>query len=288
MVSGTRPAMGKEERIPMSGPITLNFQDRALTIAGELRDVSLSGLRVEHDCGWLQPGAVARIQYANVQKGARVVWVCRVGDRFQSGLLHQDTYLITRAMAGDEMAFSELVSPYLRNLYLTILSVLRNTADAEEAMQETLIKVIRHLDQFRLGNDFKPWLYRIATREALKRLRWNRRHAQVLTTGNDEGESTQTLIERIADPNGSPAEILERKEFAASISTALESLGEKYRQIFIACDLHQVPVTEAARHIGINIDTANTRLHRARILMRKQLRDLDRRHTPRDVQQAAV
>jgi RNA polymerase sigma-70 factor (ECF subfamily) len=280
--------MGKEERIPMSGPITLNFQDQGLTIAGELRDISLSGLRVEHDCGWLQPGAVARIQYANLQKKARIVWVRRVGDRFQSGLLHHDTYLIARALAGDEMAFSELVSPYLRNLYLTILSVLRNTADAEEAMQEALIKVMRHLDQFRCGNDFKPWVYRIASREALKRLRWNRRHAQVLAAGDYEGESTQNLIENVVDPNGSPAEILERKEFAASVSMAIESLGEKYRQIFVACDLRQIPVTEAARHIGINIDTANTRLHRARILMRKQLRDLDRRRTSRDAQQAAM
>jgi len=89
----------------------------------------------------------------------------------------------------------------------------------------------------------------------------------------EDDDSEQKLVEQIADPGRSPAEILERKEFAAAISAAVESLNEMYRQIFVACDLRQAPVTEAARLLGINIDTANTRLHRARLLMRQRLRE---------------
>lgn len=283
MVSGTTPAMGKDERIPVSGPITLILEDRALKINGELKDVSPSGLRIEHSCAWLQPGSVARIQYADLERKVRVIWARNVGARFQSGLLHQEAYLIARARAGDETAFAELVSPYLNNLQLVIQSMLRNSADAEEAMQEALLKVTLHLDKFRCGNDFKPWLYRIATREALKRLRWNRRHIHDLPESSDEEDSHagQSRLEKIADPGDTPADVLERKEFAFAISIALRSLGEKYRQIFTACDLRQLPVIQAARQIGINIDTANTRLHRARLLMRKQLRDLDRQSKSR-------
>jgi RNA polymerase sigma-70 factor (ECF subfamily) len=288
MVSGTRPTTGPEERIPVSGPIKLIFEDRALTISGELKDVSLSGLRVEYGCALIQPGVVARIQYASRQKKARIIWVRSIGERFQAGLLHQETYLISRALAGDDTAFAELVNPYLHNLRLAILSMLHNTADAEEAMQEALLKVTLHLNQFRTGNDFKPWLYRIATREALKRLRWNRRHTHDLRQMEDEdGKSAQNVLETIVDPAGTPAEVLERKEFAAAVSIALESVSEKYRQIFIACDLHQVPVTVAARRLGINIDTANTRLHRARLLMRTKLQKLDRRTKFPGGQQAA-
>jgi RNA polymerase sigma-70 factor (ECF subfamily) len=87
----------------------------------------------------------------------------------------------------------------------------------------------------------------------------------------EDDDSDPKLIERIADRAGSPAEILERKEFAAAITSAVNSMNEIYRQIFIACDLRQLSVIEAARSLGINIDTANTRLHRARLLMRKQL-----------------
>jgi RNA polymerase sigma-70 factor (ECF subfamily) len=278
MVSGTRPAMGKDERRPMSGPITLIFNDPAHTVAGELKDLSPSGLRVEHGCARLIPGIVAQIQYANLEKKVRVIWARHVGNRFQSGLLHLEAYLIACALAGDEMAFANLVSPYLRSLQLVVQSMLHNSADAEEAMQEALLKVTLHLNQFRFGNDFKPWMYRIATREALKRLRWNRRHAHDLPECDDEESHLKhSRLEQMADPGGTPADMLERKEIAAAISTALGSLSAKYREIFIACDMRQLPVTKAARRIGINIDTANTRLHRARLLMRKQLGDLDRK-----------
>lgn len=292
MVSGTRLAMGKDERIPVSGPITLVLEDRALTINGELKDVSPSGLRIEHSCAWLQPGSVARIHNANLEKKMRIMWVRDFGDRIESGLLHQDTYLIERARAGDGEAFAELVGPYLPALHRTLRSMLHNPADAEEAMQEALLKVTRHLDRFRSGSDFRPWLFRIATREALKHLRWNRIHSHDLLYAQEkDGGCEQKLIEQIADPGGSPAEILERKEFITAISAALESLNEIYRRIFVACDLRQVPITEAARLFGINIDTANTQLHRARLLMRKQLR---RNYPPprisirRDVQTAKL
>ena len=280
MVCGTTPAMGKEKRLPVSGPITLLLGDRALSIIGELKDVSVSGLRIEHGCSWLKPGAVVRIQQANLEKKVRVVWVRNVGERIQSGFLYQETYLISHALAGDEAAFAELISPYVHGLRLSVQAILRNSADADEAMQETLLKVALHLDQFRSGSDLKPWLYRIAMREALKRLRWNRRHTHDLAHADEErDEAAQNAVEQLADPAGSPAEILERKEFAAVITAALNSLSEMYRQILVACDLHQLPVKEAAGLLGINIDTANTRLHRARLHMRKRLRE----HYPQGV-----
>jgi RNA polymerase sigma-70 factor, ECF subfamily len=271
MASEAMPVMGKDERLPVTGTITLVLEDPAFHIDAELKDVSLSGFRVAHNCAWLKPGSVARIRYANLEKRVRVVWVRHLGDRIETGLLHQETYLIHRAIAGDGAAFSDLIAPYLRGLRRTIHSILHNPADAEEALQEALLKVTLHLDQFHFGSAFKPWLYRIATREALKRLRWNRRHFCDLLQEEEE-DSDRKLIECIADRAGSPADILERKEFAAAITAAVSSLNDIYRQIFVACDLRQIPVTEAARVLGINIDTANTRLHRARLLMRKRLR----------------
>jgi RNA polymerase sigma-70 factor (ECF subfamily) len=274
MVSVTTPTMGKEKRIPVSGPITLLLEDRALSIIGELKDVSVSGLRIEHGCSWLKPGAVVRIQQANLEKKVRVVWVRNVGERIQSGFLYQETYLISHALAGDEAAFAELIGPYVHSLRFAIQAILRNSADADEAMQETLLKVALHLDQFRSGSDLKPWLYRIAIREALKRLRWNRRHTHDQAhTDEERDDAAQNAIEQLVDPAGTPAEILERKEFAAVITAALNSLNEMYREVLVACDLRQLPVREAAGLLGINIDTANTRLHRARLLMRKRLRE---------------
>jgi RNA polymerase sigma-70 factor (ECF subfamily) len=141
------------------------------------------------------------------------------------------------------------------------------------AMQEAMFKAALHLKRFHSGSDFKPWLYRIATREAFKCLRWNRRHICDVPHLPADGDQDHP-VDRVVATHGSPAEILERKEFAAAVLTALKSLNPIYRDIFVACDLRQSPVTEAAQVLGINISTANTRLHRARLLMRKRLSDI--------------
>ena len=274
MASGATPSTGKEERRPVSGKITLFSEDPALTIAGELKDASQAGFRIVHSCALLKPGTAARICYQNLEKKVTIVWVRKFRKTVETGLLHHETYLVKRALAGDGPAFAELVNPHLRVLRRTVNSILTNRADADEAVQEALLKAALHLDQFHSGSDFKPWLYRIATREAFKRLRWNRRHINDVVQAHAEEDTEPALIERIADPGSSPAKILEQKELAFAISTALKSLNPIYRQIFITCDMQQLPVTEAARVLGLNIDTANTRLHRARLLMRKQLRGI--------------
>jgi RNA polymerase sigma-70 factor (ECF subfamily) len=274
MASGAEPSIGKDERHPVSGMMTLFVEDPALSIDGELKDVSPGGFRVTHHCALLKPGSIARIHYANLEKRVSIIWVRDHGDRIESGLLHYETYLIKRALGGDCSAFTALVSPHLKTLHRTIKSILPNRADADEAIQEALLKVALHLSRFHFGSDFKPWLYRIATREAFKYRRWNRRHLRDLLQHSDEDESEQNFLERIADPGRSPAEILERKEFEIAISMALKSLNPIYREIFVACDLHQVTVVEAAHLLNINIDTANTRLHRARLLMRKLLLEI--------------
>ena len=272
MASGTRPSTGNAECLPVPGTITLLLQDPAHSITGELTAASPFGLRVELRCPWFELHALTGIRCASLERRARVVWVRQANGWIEAGLLYEEVYLLHRALGGDGAAFADLVTPHLHPLHRVIQSILHNAADAEEALQETLLKVAQHLNEFHFGSAFKPWLYRIGTREALKRLRWNRRHLHDAYQAYQDEDSEPTQVEEIADPGATPAEILERKEFSRAISTALGSLSKMYRQIFVACDLQQIPVIQAARRLGINIDTANTRLHRARMLMRKQLR----------------
>ena len=274
MASGAKPAMGKDERHPMSGTITLSIESPALNISGELQDASPAGFRVAHDCVLLQPGAVACLRYANLEKKVSVVWVRSFGNRVESGLLHYETNLVQRTLHGDGSAFAELLAPHIQALNRAVHSILPNRADADEAMQEALLKALLHLSSFHPGSDFMPWLYRIATREAFKYRRWNNRHLYGLVYLESEDDSEQDLLSQIAASNRSPSEMLERKEFETAITASLNALNPIYREIFVACDLQQSPVIEAARLLGINVDTANTRLHRARLLMRKQLRGI--------------
>jgi RNA polymerase sigma-70 factor, ECF subfamily len=272
MALRTVPDTGKELRHPASGPITLTLEHQPNNaIAGELKDLSPSGFRVCLNCPALVSGQLAEIRYAQKEKKVRIVWVRKQRRRIESGLLLQEAYLLRRARGGDSQAFAELISPHVRSLRCTVCSILRNPADADEVLQESLLKVALHLDQFRAGQEFKPWFAQIATNEALKRLKKNRRHSHDPLDLGEEDEGTQGAPRCFVDPRESPADALERREFARAISTALESLDQIYRQVFVLRELRQLSAIEAAVVLGVSVDTANTRLHRARLLMRKQL-----------------
>src|SRR5580692_6712104 len=74
-------------------------------------------------------------------------------------------------MAGETGFFHDLIRPYERTVYIMILSVLRNEADAEDAAQEAFLKAFRNLSKFRAESKFGTWLIRIALNEARSRLR---------------------------------------------------------------------------------------------------------------------
>jgi len=271
MALRTRPNPA-EARHSASGPITLILQQQpANIIRGELKDVSPSGLRVRLECAAFESGQLAAIRYAREEKKVRIIWVRELAGKIESGLLLQEAYLVQRVLAGDSQAFSELISPYMHGLHCTVSSILHNHADVEEVVQETLFKAALHLDQFHRGENFRPWLAQIAMHEAFKHLRKNRRHCHDLFDLDDENNHRQELHARFIDPRESPAEALERREFVEAVCTALRSLDEMYRQVFVLHELWNLSMQEAASLLGIKVDTANTRLHRARLLMRKAL-----------------
>jgi len=216
-------------------------------------------------------GQLAEIRYADRERKVRVVWVRKLHRRIESGLLLQEAYLMRRARAGDSQAFTELISPHVHSLRCAVCSILRNTADADEVLQESMLKVALHLDQFRPGLEFRPWFAQIATNEARKRLKRNRRHVHDPLISGEEDQSAGFPSRIFVDPGESPADALERREFAQAIYVALESLDDIYRHVFILRELQQLSAVETAKILGVNLDTANTRLHRARLLMRKQL-----------------
>jgi len=272
MALRTVPDTGKERRQPASGPITLTLEHQPGTaIVGELRDLSPSGFRVCLNCAALVSGQLAEIHYADKEKKVRIVWVRKLRRRIESGLLLQEAYLLRRARAGDSQAFAELISPHVHSLRCNVCSILRNAADADEVLQESMLKVALHLDQFRVGQEFKPWFAQIATNEALKRLKRNRRHCHDPLNSGEEDESAGGTPRSFVDPGESPADALERREFAQAIYSALDSLDDIYREVFVLRELRQLSAMETARILGVNVDTANTRLHRARLLMRKEL-----------------
>jgi RNA polymerase sigma-70 factor (ECF subfamily) len=266
----------REERQPTVGELVLFPDDRDQGVVAEILDLSACGFGVRQASPGLNAGRLLRVSYNHEAKRVHVVWAQDKDGCSLLGLLNEEVYLIDRLRAGDTESFLRLASPHMRSLRWTISAILYNQADVEEVVQESLLKAMLHLDQFHLGQSFRSWLLKIGSNEALKRIRRDRKHGPTSGHAHNEGsredDFLEQLIEQLVDPRESPAAVLERKEFLQAVYAGMNSLGDIYRQIFMLRDLQHLAMPQVASVLGISIETANTRLHRARLQMREQLR----------------
>ena len=178
--------------------------------------------------------------------------------------------LIRRIREGEHELFYELIRPYERRVYSAALAILRNEADAEDAAQEAMLKAFKHIRQFRAEARFSTWLIQISVNEA--RMRKRREHAHVIEPIVDHEDEEGNYTPRdFADWREIPSETLERKEVRQLLSESLDSLGEKYREVFVLRDMQHLSIEETARALRISTASVKTRLLRARLMLRDLL-----------------
>ena len=183
----------------------------------------------------------------------------------------QDVDRIRRILAGEKHLFHELIRPCEHSIYFLLLSLLGNQADAEDAAQETAIKVYLNLHLFRGESQFRTWVLSIARNEGLGRLRkiGNRREDSLDAEAEDQsGDFTPAILTSWREI---PAEALERKELADLLRSAISSLPEIYRNVVLLRDIEEMDIRETAGVLGITEGAVKVRLHRARALLQKTL-----------------
>lgn len=173
---------------------------------------------------------------------------------------------------GNVEAFSDLVQPHRRYLYLKALSIVRSEADAEEVAQNTIFKAFKKLSQFRHDSQFRTWLISITINESRMWLRANRKcKHESLDHEDDAGWQVRT---EIVDPGENPFQVWERKQVRSAILKAVNTLSSCKKQVFILRDLRLLSISETARTLGISEGKVRTRLRQARLRMRKALANL--------------
>ncbi|MGA3093311.1 MAG: sigma-70 family RNA polymerase sigma factor [Terriglobales bacterium] len=180
--------------------------------------------------------------------------------------------LTQRVLAGQNDAFYELVRPYERAVLMVAKGILHNEADAQEAAQEAILKAFTNLAKFRGDSKFSTWLIRIATNEALLKLRKDRRRKLHVSLDEQRTDEAGDYIPRdFADWREIPSETLERKELRQALSCALASLPSKYQLVLVLRDVQHFSIAETADALGIGESAVKTRLLRARLQMRDVL-----------------
>ena len=183
----------------------------------------------------------------------------------------KEAELIARIVAGEKELFHDLIRPYERMVYLTLFSIVKNEADAEDGAQEAVINAYRHLGSFRAEAKFSTWLTMIAINEGRKRLRKAKSVAEDSIEELREEKEGDFTPEPLTDWREIPLEALERKELREALRKAVAELPDIYRQVFTLRDLEELNIEETAQALGVQAGVVKVRLHRARIMLQKKL-----------------
>ncbi|WP_428307113.1 RNA polymerase sigma factor [Lacipirellula sp.] len=167
--------------------------------------------------------------------------------------------------ASDPTVFSELVSRYQRELYNYLRRFLGDATLAEDVFQATFFQVHQKRDSFEEGRKFRPWLYTIATNQAIDAQRRNRRHRRLsLNQPHQAGsESVGTLIDLVASEGGDPALAVESGEEGAWVRGEVEALPEPLRNAVNLVYFGGMKYRDAAKVMSVPVGTVKSRLHAA-------------------------
>ena len=167
--------------------------------------------------------------------------------------------------ASDPTVFSELVSRYQRELYNYLRRFLGDATLAEDVFQATFFQVHQKRDSFEQGRKFRPWLYTIATNQAIDAQRRNRRHRRLsLNQPHQAGsESVGTLIDLVASEGGDPALAVESGEEGAWVRGEVEALPEPLRNAVNLVYFGGMKYRDAAKVMSVPVGTVKSRLHAA-------------------------
>ncbi len=196
------------------------------------------------------------------------------------------TDLIDRARAGDQAAFAALVGPYQRELQVHCYRFLGSVADAEDALQETLVTAWRSLPGFEGRASIRTWLYRIATTRCLNMRRSASRRPAVIPDVPDVqrpeptrlGEVTwlepypDLLLDEVPDSAPGPEARYEAREaISLAFVTALQLLPPRQRAVLILRDVLGFPARQAAAMLDTTEPSVASALKRARATLAREL-----------------
>ena len=168
--------------------------------------------------------------------------------------------------------FKDLALPHLDALYRSALRMTRNDSDAEDLVQDALLRAFRFFHQFQPGTNFRAWLFKILTNTFINQYRRRSREPEVLNY--DESEDFHLynrLVESGDGEMGNPESVVLRKLEHETILAAIDRLPYDYRMVVTLADVEGLSYKEVADVVGCPIGTVRSRLNRARHMLQRNL-----------------
>ncbi len=187
-------------------------------------------------------------------------------DRTPERALSDEQLLLQYRADGDRNMFSTLVRRYQRELFSYLRRYLGDAEMAEDAFQATFLQVHLKCEQFEEGRRFRPWLYAIATNQAIDAQRRNKRHCMVSLdrVGNSaDGDEVGKLVDLLVSDDGDPFDHVAQYERGEWVRQALDELSEQMQSVVQLVYYQGMKYREAAEVLSIPVGTVKSRLHSA-------------------------
>jgi RNA polymerase sigma-70 factor (ECF subfamily) len=187
-----------------------------------------------------------------------------------------DRQLLARAASGDGQAVETLMARYASRLYRLAYGITRNSADAEEVVQDVFLQLVQKGHGFEGRAALSSWIYRITTNVSLNKRRGKRRELEtsldeLLPRYRADGHRDGDRAFLVADWSDTPEHDLLSGEARRILEQAIDCLPEHYRAVLVLRDVEELSNEEVAQIVGDTVAAVKTRLHRARMALREQL-----------------
>ena len=188
--------------------------------------------------------------------------------------------LVELARRGDAAAFEQVLDRHQERVLRVAYSILRDPMDTEEVTQDVFLTVFEKIDSFRGDSSFSTWIHRITVNAALMRKRRNRSRKDILLEEvMPVFEENGHIAADVADWSEQASDPALQSEARAVIQAAVDQLDEKYQTVFLLRDVEGFSSEETAGILELSIPAVKSRLHRARLFLRRELADYFERQT---------
>jgi RNA polymerase sigma-70 factor, ECF subfamily len=167
--------------------------------------------------------------------------------------------------------FDKEALPHLDHLYTVALHLARNRNDAEDLVQETMLRALRFFDQFTPGTNCRAWLLTILYNVFRNRYRMSANAERVTATEQEFEDRVEEMGLRSDAPSNDPQSAVFDRLMEPEVAAALDSLPEDFRTVMLMVDIQELRYEEAAAVLDIPLGTVRSRISRARAMLRKAL-----------------
>ncbi len=183
----------------------------------------------------------------------------------------QDRADMARLQAGHDAALNDLMARHATPVFHFLCRMVGHEDDANDLAQETFVRVFKSAKSFRIEQKFSTWLFTIAANLARNHFRWRSRHPNI-SLDAENAETEQSVGSTLPAKNPAPNDAALAEERAAAVRAAVRKLPEDLREALVLCEWEERSVAEAAAILEATPKAVESRLYRARGLLRERLK----------------